>query len=71
MVRKIEVFGITDIGNTRKKNEDVFKILEDNFLFSIADGMGGHKAGDVAAREATNHLCNLLSKTITTEISVN
>jgi protein phosphatase len=70
MARKIEVYGITDIGNTRKKNEDVFKILEDNFLFSIADGMGGHKAGDIAAKEATNHLCNLLSKTISFNISI-
>ncbi len=70
MTKKIEVYGISDIGIIRKKNEDVFKILENNLLFSIADGMGGHKAGDIAANEATNHLCNLLSKTITSNISI-
>lgn len=60
----VDVYGISDIGFVRKKNEDVFKILQNNLLFSIADGMGGHKAGDIAAKEATNHLCNLLSKSL-------
>jgi PPM family protein phosphatase len=70
MAKKIDFYGLSDIGLVRKKNEDIFKILENNFIFSIADGMGGHKAGDIAAKEATNHLCNLLSKTITSEISL-
>ena len=61
---RIDVHGISDIGFVRKKNEDVFKIIEENFLFSIADGMGGHKAGDIAAKEATGHLCNLLIKNL-------
>lgn len=64
MDKKTEVHGISDIGFIRKKNEDVFKILEDNSLFSLADGMGGHKAGDIAAKEATTHLCGLLAKNL-------
>ncbi|MFA6118871.1 MAG: protein phosphatase 2C domain-containing protein [Parachlamydiales bacterium] len=67
---QIEAYGISDIGNVRKKNEDVFKILESHKLFSIADGMGGHKAGDVAANEATNHLCNLLARSINHDVSI-
>jgi PPM family protein phosphatase len=66
---KVEVYGISDIGFVRKKNEDVFKIIENKLLFSIADGMGGHRAGDIAAKEATNHLCNLLSKSLHPAIS--
>lgn len=69
MTKKIEAHGISDIGFVRKKNEDVFKILDDHLLFSLADGMGGHKAGDIAAKEATNYLCNLLSKTLSTNIT--
>jgi len=67
---KIEAFGLSDIGHIRKKNEDVFKILEDSFLFSVADGMGGHKAGDIAAMQTTNHITNLLVQTITADISI-
>jgi len=66
----IEAYGATDIGHIRKKNEDVFKIIKNQNLFSIADGMGGHKSGDVAAKEATNHLCNLLLQTLNTNISI-
>ena len=63
----LETFALTDIGHIREKNEDVFKILEDHYIFSIADGMGGHKAGDIAAKETTNHLCQLLSKSLTSD----
>ncbi len=67
---KIEAFGLTDIGHIRKKNEDVFKILEDPLLFSVADGMGGHRAGDIAAMHATAHINNLLVQTVSSEISI-
>ncbi|NGX34585.1 MAG: putative protein phosphatase 2C-type [Candidatus Anoxychlamydiales bacterium] len=67
---KIEAFGLTDIGHIRKKNEDVFKILEDSFLFSVADGMGGHRAGDIAAMSATTHINNLLAKTLLSNVSI-
>jgi len=70
MAKKIDFHGISDIGFIRKKNEDFFKISQDNLLFSIADGMGGHKAGDIAAKEAANHLCNLLLKTINSTHSI-
>ncbi len=70
MKPKIEVFGLTDIGHFRKKNEDVFKIFEEAFLFSIADGMGGHKAGDIAALHATTHINNLLAKTLRSNVSI-
>ncbi len=67
---KIEAFGLSDIGHVRKKNEDVFKILEEHLLFSVADGMGGHRAGDIAALHATTHINNLLAKTLLTTISI-
>jgi serine/threonine protein phosphatase PrpC len=45
--------GATDVGLQREHNEDSFAILEDQELFIVADGMGGHRAGDVASRLAT------------------
>ncbi|MGE5278500.1 MAG: Stp1/IreP family PP2C-type Ser/Thr phosphatase [Acidobacteriota bacterium] len=46
----IEAFGLTDVGRKRKHNEDAFALDLSDGLFVVADGMGGHAAGEVAAR---------------------
>lgn len=45
-------YGLSDIGLVRKNNEDVWASLPKHHLYVLADGMGGHQAGEVAAREA-------------------
>ena len=45
-------FGVTDQGRSRPSNEDCFAIHEHLGLAIVADGMGGHNAGEVAARIA-------------------
>lgn len=50
----IESYGITDIGLVRKQNEDVWDALPEKGIYIVADGMGGHKAGEVAAEMAVS-----------------
>ena len=44
-----EVFGQTHIGKKRRVNQDTFLLDSGTGLFLVADGMGGHKAGDTAS----------------------
>lgn len=50
MMVTIESAGITDIGRRRDQNEDSLIIDDGMGLYVVADGMGGHKAGEVASK---------------------
>jgi PPM family protein phosphatase len=62
MSYKVFSAGVSDIGLVRENNEDVWAKLPLQRFFAIADGMGGHQAGEVAARESVNILCSILSR---------
>jgi serine/threonine protein phosphatase PrpC len=44
----------TDVGMKRAHNEDYFALIEDEQLFLVADGMGGHASGEVASKLAAD-----------------
>jgi len=46
----IESAGITDVGRKRTNNEDSLFIDKGQNLYVVADGMGGHQAGEVASK---------------------
>ena len=60
----VESASITDRGKKRKANEDAL-IMEDALgLYVVADGMGGHRAGDVASRLVVETIGEYIKKSI-------
>ena len=55
----METFYLTDTGIVRDHNEDsviIIKNSDDSILMAVADGMGGHRAGEVASSIAITYL---------------
>ena len=54
---------LTDPGRRRENNEDSYCVREDLGLFLVADGMGGHVAGEIASRLAVEEIERLVAAT--------
>lgn len=69
MSLKFYFCGLSDIGVARPNNEDVWSANPEMGFFALADGMGGHLAGEIAAQEATDHLLKTFKKHLEVKLS--
>lgn len=59
----LEAHGLSDVGHARKTNEDSFISDTALQLFVVADGMGGHSAGEVASSLAVDAIAGFIRRT--------
>jgi len=62
-------WGLTDVGLQREHNEDSFVVLKEYDLYVVADGMGGHRAGDVASKLATETISEFFRSTANDDVT--
>lgn len=60
----LKAFCQTDVGLRRENNQDYFLIDDQIGLFIVADGMGGHRGGEVASRMAAERIHEVVRKAI-------
>jgi protein phosphatase len=61
--------GMTDVGLQRDHNEDSFVVLAEHDFYVVADGMGGHRAGDVASQLATSTVASFFEATAREDVT--
>ena len=66
---EIESAGITDVGRKRSGNEDAFFVDDEQQLYVVADGMGGHQAGEVASGIVVDTLQNYMKRVDTEDVA--
>ncbi|HEX8911324.1 MAG TPA: Stp1/IreP family PP2C-type Ser/Thr phosphatase [Humisphaera sp.] len=64
MTLRILHAGLTDTGRVRPGNEDAWAVDASQGLYIVADGMGGHAAGEIAARLVVESLPKMVRKRV-------
>lgn len=60
-MNRVESAGLTDIGRKRKENQDALFLADAHGLYVVSDGMGGHRAGEVASRLVVEALRDMIT----------
>jgi len=75
--KEVNIFAVSDVGKERDHNEDAFLVnnkigrdetiktnisLNDKFVCAVADGMGGHAAGEVASEKTLTEIKNSIGQ---------
>jgi len=60
---EIKAYGLTHVGRQRQHNEDSYLVADEAKLFLVADGMGGHAAGEIASRIAVDSISEFILHT--------
>jgi len=68
----LKTFSLTDVGKRRNMNQDYIFTSEKPIgnlpnLFLVADGMGGHKAGDYASKHTVETICQMVERSLEKE----
>jgi serine/threonine protein phosphatase PrpC len=63
MLMEVKAEGLTHVGRQRQHNEDAFLVEKEAGLFLVADGMGGHAAGEIASRIAVDSITEFILHT--------
>ncbi len=63
---KISILGLTDTGLVRKKNEDTIGFDSALGLIVLADGMGGHRGGEIASSLTVDTIINSVQQKLPT-----
>jgi protein phosphatase len=69
-IPKIIINGLTDEGLVRAHNEDSISWSPELGLITLADGMGGHNAGEVASKLAVASITDFLTKPFSPDVKV-
>ena len=69
MASRVRCAAKTDVGPQRDHNEDSFAVLDADGLYIVADGMGGHAAGEVASKMAVDILTDFFRRSAGGEIT--
>jgi PPM family protein phosphatase len=60
---QVQAFGLKHVGRQRQHNEDSFLVADEAKLYLVADGMGGHAAGEIASRIAVDSISEFILHT--------
>ena len=69
----MQAWGLTDIGNVRKQNQDAYRIeqlSEKALLCVVCDGMGGAKSGNVASKLASEVFCEEMKRSFRSKMTL-